>query len=148
MILGQYGTGDNIDLLTVQFTAWSILSPGQGLRTRAKRTTGKQGLRYTPKPEAPHYYPSLTRDLERVLDQDRTQLHSHARTQCHPYRLYCPQDRGCGHVPNALRANRAYATRLGQSLYCPQDNIYRVYIVPRTGLAQTCKRTEVLQKPP
>jgi hypothetical protein len=26
----------------------SILSPGQGLRTRAKRTTGKQGLRYTP----------------------------------------------------------------------------------------------------
>ncbi len=25
----------------------SILSPGQGLRTRAKRTTGKQGLRYT-----------------------------------------------------------------------------------------------------
>jgi hypothetical protein len=24
-----------------------------------------------------------------------------------------PQDRGCGHVPNALRANRAYATRLG-----------------------------------
>ncbi len=28
--------------------------------------------------------------------------------------LYCPQDRGCGHVPNALRANRAYATRLGQ----------------------------------
>ena len=27
---------------------------------------------------------------------------------------YCPQDRGCGHVPNALRANRAYATRLGQ----------------------------------
>jgi hypothetical protein len=22
--------------------------------------------------------------------------------------LYCPQDRGCGHVPNALRANRAY----------------------------------------
>jgi hypothetical protein len=50
----------------------SILSPGQGLRTRAKRTTGKQGLRYTPRPEAPH---------------------------C----LYCPQDRGCGHVPNALR---------------------------------------------
>ena len=33
------------------------LSPGQGLRTRAKRTTGKQGLRYTPRPEAPHYYP-------------------------------------------------------------------------------------------
>jgi hypothetical protein len=30
----------------------SILSPGQGLRTRAKRTTGKQGLRYTPRPEA------------------------------------------------------------------------------------------------
>ncbi len=28
--------------------------------------------------------------------------------------LYCPQDRGCGHVPNALRANRAYATRLSQ----------------------------------
>ena len=28
--------------------------------------------------------------------------------------LYCPEDRGCGHVPNALRANRAYATRLGQ----------------------------------
>jgi hypothetical protein len=28
--------------------------------------------------------------------------------------LYCPQDRGCGHVPNALRANRAYATRLGR----------------------------------
>ncbi len=28
----------------------SILSPGQGLRTRAKRTTGKQGLRYTPRP--------------------------------------------------------------------------------------------------
>ena len=27
--------------------AQSILSPGQGLRTRAKRTTGKQGLRYT-----------------------------------------------------------------------------------------------------
>jgi hypothetical protein len=26
----------------------------------------------------------------------------------------CPQDRGCGHVLNALRANRAYATRLGQ----------------------------------
>jgi hypothetical protein len=26
--------------------------------------------------------------------------------------LYCPQDRGCGHVPNALQANRAYATRL------------------------------------
>ena len=24
----------------------------------------------------------------------------------------------------------------------------RVYIVPRTGLAQTCKRTEMLQKPP
>ena len=24
----------------------------------------------------------------------------------------------------------------------------RVYIVPRTGLAQTCKRTETLQKPP
>ena len=24
--------------------------PGQGLRTRAKRTTGKQGLRYTPRP--------------------------------------------------------------------------------------------------
>jgi hypothetical protein len=23
-------------------------------------------------------------------------------------------ERGCGHVPNALRANRAYATRLGQ----------------------------------
>ncbi len=23
------------------------------------------------------------------------------------YYLYCPQDRGCGHVPNALRANRA-----------------------------------------
>jgi hypothetical protein len=38
-------------------TKWkiSILSPGQGLRTRAKRTTGKQGLRYTPRPEAPHY---------------------------------------------------------------------------------------------
>jgi hypothetical protein len=36
----------------------SILSPGQ---TRAKRTTGKQGLRYTPRPEAPHYYPALTR---------------------------------------------------------------------------------------
>jgi hypothetical protein len=31
----------------------SILSPGQGLRTRAKCTTGKQGLRYTPRPEAP-----------------------------------------------------------------------------------------------
>jgi hypothetical protein len=30
------------------------------------------------------------------------------------YCPYCPQDRGCGHVPNALRANRAYATRLGQ----------------------------------
>ena len=29
----------------------SKLSPGQGLRTRVKRTTGKQGLRYTP--EAP-----------------------------------------------------------------------------------------------
>jgi hypothetical protein len=28
--------------------------------------------------------------------------------------VYCPQDRGCGHVPNTLRANRAYATRLGQ----------------------------------
>jgi hypothetical protein len=28
--------------------------------------------------------------------------------------LYCPQDRGCGHVPNALQANRAYATRQGQ----------------------------------
>jgi hypothetical protein len=27
------------------------------------------------------------------------------------YCLYCPQDKGCGHVPNALRANRAYATR-------------------------------------
>ncbi len=27
-------------------TVESILSPGQGLRTRAKRTTGKQGLRY------------------------------------------------------------------------------------------------------
>jgi hypothetical protein len=39
----------------------SILSPGQGLRTRAKCTTGKQGLRYTPRPEAPHYYPALTR---------------------------------------------------------------------------------------
>jgi hypothetical protein len=38
----------------------SILSPGQGLRTRAKRTTGKQGLRYTPRPEAPHYCPALT----------------------------------------------------------------------------------------
>ncbi len=38
-----------------------VLSPGQGLRTRAKRTTGKQGLRYTPRPEAPHYYPALTR---------------------------------------------------------------------------------------
>ncbi len=30
-----------------QGLAVSILSPGQGLRTRAKRTTGKQGLRYT-----------------------------------------------------------------------------------------------------
>ena len=39
----------------------SIFSPGQGLRTRAKRTTGKQGLRYTPRPEAPYYYPALTR---------------------------------------------------------------------------------------
>jgi hypothetical protein len=39
----------------------SMLSPGQGLRTRAKRTTGKQGLRYTPRPEAPPYYPALTR---------------------------------------------------------------------------------------
>jgi hypothetical protein len=29
-------------------TGVSILSPGQGLRTRAKCTTGKQGLRYTP----------------------------------------------------------------------------------------------------
>jgi hypothetical protein len=36
----------------------SIFSPGQGLRTCAKRTTGKQGLRYTPRPEAPHYYPA------------------------------------------------------------------------------------------
>jgi hypothetical protein len=42
--------------------------------------------------------------------------------------LYCPQDRGCGHVPNALRANRAYATRLARGtiryertplLFCP-----------------------------
>jgi hypothetical protein len=35
--------------------------------------------------------------------------------------LYCPQDRGCGHVPNALRANRA------------------VSIAPRTGVANTCQ---------
>ena len=49
-----------------QYLSLSLLSPGQGLRrqplrTRAKRTTGKQGLRYTPMPEAPHYYPALTR---------------------------------------------------------------------------------------
>jgi hypothetical protein len=31
---------------------------------------------------------------------------------------YCPQDRDCGHMPNALRANRAYATRSpGQGWY-------------------------------
>jgi hypothetical protein len=30
---------------------------------------------------------------------------------------------------------------------CPGDNI-EIDIVPRTGLAQTCKRTEKLQKPP
>ncbi len=42
--------------------------------------------------------------------------------------LYCPQDRGCGHVPNALRANRAYATRLGQGHH---TIIHRDIIVPR-----------------
>ena len=30
----------------------------------------------------------------------------------------------------------------------PLPAVYYVYIVPRTGLAQTCKRTETLQKPP
>jgi hypothetical protein len=48
-------------VIVAQGGAVSILSPGQGLRTRAKRTTGKQGLRYTPRPGAPHYYPALTR---------------------------------------------------------------------------------------
>ncbi len=51
-----------------------VLSPGQGLRTRAKRTTGKQGLRYTPRPEAPHYYPALTRTVvvEMCSEQTKT----------------------------------------------------------------------------
>jgi hypothetical protein len=38
--------------------------------------------------------------------------------------LYCPQDRGCGHVPNALRAKRkpeAPHYYPAHSLYCPQD---------------------------
>jgi hypothetical protein len=39
-----------------------------------------------------------------------------ARLQCMLESLYCPQDRGCGNVPNALRANRAYATRRMSSL--------------------------------
>ena len=25
--------------------------------------------------------------------------------------LYCPQDRGCGHVPNALRASKGVYTK-------------------------------------
>ncbi len=44
--------------------------------------------------------------------------------------LYCPQDRGCGHVPNALRANRAYATRLGQGSVTSR-HVHR----PRRGLS-------------
>ncbi len=37
-----------------------VCHTGQGLQTRAKRATGKQGLRLTPKPEAPHYCCSST----------------------------------------------------------------------------------------
>jgi hypothetical protein len=32
--------------------------------------------------------------------------------------------------------------------HCHRNAPLAVYIVPRTGLAQTCKRTEMLQKPP
>jgi hypothetical protein len=64
---------DPVDIITLasvfcNLLPESILSPGQGLRTRAKRTTGKQGLRYTPRPEAPHYYPALVLSLRDTMD--------------------------------------------------------------------------------
>jgi hypothetical protein len=48
---------------------------------------------------------------------------------------YCPQDRGCGHVPNALRANRAYATRCGFDL-CHKYILYLYLYLYFTRLGQ------------
>jgi hypothetical protein len=77
----------------------SILSPGQGLRTRAKRTTGKQGLRHTPRPEAPHSILSPGQGLR----------------------------------------TRAKRTTGKQGLrYTPRPGAPH-YIVPRTGVADTCQ---------
>ncbi len=59
-------------------------------------------------------------------------------------RLCCPHDRGCGHVPNALRANRAYATRLGQrhhTIIPPDQNwieILNAYVVPSCAPCTFC----------
>ncbi len=51
-IVPRTGVADTCQTQYGQTLSLYILSPGQGLRTRAKRTTGKQGLRYTPRPEA------------------------------------------------------------------------------------------------
>ncbi len=87
------------------------------MRTRAKRTTGKQGLRYTPKPEAPHYVAASILSPGQALGWHRR---ANAQKRYDDELLPCPEDRPLRAELSTIRIK--YAFKISIQFWSRRDN--------------------------